>query len=304
VEGTLVGVIIGLLGVFIGVFFAQNERMSRDLNGVKGAIDSLRSELGERPMLPSAHLFLTTLTREAEFWERFSIQRADKILIARRIATKYVRDGDTVFVDSGTTVDQIPYMLRQQGTKTTVFTNNLLAAISVVPQAEDEVAQCSLLPGRIDARYGATYNIGNVEEPVRQISANKIVLAATAISFEEGPMVHVKDYQNLCFKRALVQRALADATNVSLVIGVDWTKFVQSHNQRGSAGRELNAVLESQEWRAARSSSGFVLITTMPPESLQTSEACEARATVETFVRNAQSGGMAVDFAHVDQTRG
>jgi DeoR/GlpR family transcriptional regulator of sugar metabolism len=291
----LVGVIVALLGVFVGVFLVQNERISRELNDVKSTVDSLRAEAREQPIVPSAHLFLTALTREAAFWQKLSIQRTDKTLIATRIARKYIEHGDAVFIDSGTTVDQIPHMLRQQGTKARVFTNNLLAAISVVPQAENELIQCSILPGRIDARYGATYNIEDIEGPVRSVSANKIVLAATAMSFEDGPMVDVTDHLNLRFKRALVDRALSEPTNV-LLIAVDWTKFVRGQHQPGNGGRELNPVLELQDWKTIKAMRHFILVTTNPPESLQTSEAIEARDVVETFVHNARSG-MSVIFA-------
>jgi len=134
-----IGIIIGLIGIFIGIFFFLINNVLRSLGTIKDKMDSFGQsieKIREGPIIFSPNLYLTALARESKFWEKLSIQRADKVLIASTIVSKYIQENDSIIVDSGTTVDQIPHILREKHLKSKVYTNNILAAISVVPPVE------------------------------------------------------------------------------------------------------------------------------------------------------------------------
>jgi len=289
----VVGAILALAGIFVSVelFFYGN--IMRSMEALKDEQRPLRQSVERIAGGPTAffpHLFLTALAREARFWEKLSIQRADKILIASAIASDYIQENDIVIIDSGTTVDQIPHILLEKHLRSKVYTNNVLAAISVVPPAEG--VDCFLLQGRVDPIYGATYNMENIAAPLRPLGASQIVLAATAISFDQGPLVNHLDSPNQRFKKELVQKALHDGGNPRLIIAVDWTKFSQELDH--SAAREFVAVLEPQTWRIVRSTSRFVLVTTQPLDSLKTPAAIKARGELRKFLESMRKGGMNV----------
>jgi len=293
-----VGIIIGLLGIFIGILLFLITKILGGLDVLKEDVRALRENLErirERPILFSPNLYLTALAREAKFWERLNIQRAEKIVIANKITTNYIQEGEIVIVDSGTTVDQIPHILREKLIKTRVYTNNLLAAISVIPPIEG--CDCYLLSGRVDPIYGATYDIEHIAEPLNPIRANKIVLACTSISFEQGPMVNVKDYSNLQFKKELVRKALEEYGSPRLIIAVDWTKFQEGVVKDGT--EELNAVLDLSTWKAVKSTQRFVLVTTNPPASLETPDSVMALEEMQKFLNNMDQGGMKVEICRM-----
>lgn len=295
-EGIFPGLIVALLGIFIAIFIALFTTILRSINELRIDVKSIQmniESLRKTPITPSSYLFFSVMAREEKFWGKLFIQRSDKIAISWTIASNYVQERDTIIVDSGTTVDQIPHILREKHLIVKVHTNNLLAAISVVPRVEG--FDCFLLSGKIDPIYGATYNIENIEGPLRLIKANQIILAATALSFEEGPMVNVLDISNRLFKRELVRKALQDDGNPSLLIAVDWTKFREDLKM----SKKLNAVLEIEDWRSVKATKRFVFVTTNPPDSLQTPDAIRAREVISAFSTNMRKGGMKVEICKV-----
>ncbi|GAF93680.1 unnamed protein product, partial [marine sediment metagenome] len=216
--------------------------------------------------VPGINNLLSFLGRQGHFWETLALQRSDKVAISTAIVEKHIKAGDTtIILDSGTTVEHVPFLLSQRGNveanvNVKVYTNNLLAAVSVVPPPEN--FNCTLLAGRIDPIYGATYNTDNIEAPYSGIQANVIILAAKAISFNKGPMVAKQDDHNREFKKGLIGKALQGAPDVRLIIAVDWTKLSMDVAKRSG----LRAVLSEEAWENVKNKSSFVLVTTEPPE--------------------------------------
>lgn len=285
-EAILVGVVVGLVGIFIGIYLHQNATISSKLESIRQILERLPAQ----SIVPSGISYLLPLAREARFWERLYQQRADKVIISRKIATSYItRDDRTIIVDSGTTVDQIPYMLCQEERQLEVFTNNILAAVSVVPPPPG--FDCRLLPGRIDPIYGATYNIGAIGEPLKQIKkADKIILACTAMSFEKGPLVTPEDNFNQEFKGQLVRKALDDPTHTQLIIATDWTKFDKDEE----VVKGMIPVVQKDEWKQVKARREFVLVVTDPGE-LKTQEAKRAKREIDRFKDNSARGKMQTD---------
>ena len=319
-QSELVGIIIALLGIFISIIIGLVFYISRSINQISGGIvaiknipasitenqrainqligetrdikESVKEIRGGPFVLPSPNEFLQVLAIQSKFWEKLFIQRADKVRIASTIASRYIQDKDTIIVDSGTTVDQIPAILRNQHPNVKVYTNNLLAAMSIVPP--EKKFNCSILSGRIDPNYGATYNIGDIEGPLKSIEPQQVIIAATAISFEKGPWVDPPDEHNREFKQKLVKKALDDPAGRRLIIAVDWTKFKNDSDKLDT----MNPVLDIERWRAVRGTESFVLVTTNPPKDLRTPNAIESREVIKRFMdnmENMKNGGMKID---------
>jgi hypothetical protein len=292
-ESILVGLIVSFLGIFIGIYLHQSANVGNKLQDAIKLMEKFSSPPSGVGPTQAGYLF--PLGKEAKFWERLYYQRADKVIISREIATKYITEKDrTIIVDSGTTIDQIPYMLCQRNLHLKVFTNNLLAAVSVVPPPPG--FDCRLLPGRIDARYGATYNVGDIDGPLTQIrNADKIILACPAISFEEGPLVDRSDDFNKQFKGQLIRQALDDPAHIQLIIAADWMKFGKAKN----VVKEMKPVVGANEWRQVLEQEGFVLVATDPGE-LDTPEADRARSEIESFKKNSSRDRMKLAIVSPD----
>lgn len=288
------GIIIAILGIFIGIIFFIITNFQRSLRDLKDEVKNFGQvieNMCEKPILFSADSFLTALSRETKFWEKLPIQRVDKFQISNKISTKYIQNGNTIILDSGTTIYHIPLMLRDLNKEVTIYTNNLLAAISIVPPDED--FKCFLLSGKIDHIYGATYNIGKIEDPIKHINANIIILAATLISFKEGPMVHALDHSNRLFKRELVRKSLEDTSNPTLIIAVDWMKFSPEHKDESID--KFNPVLDLAIWKTVLQKSRFALVLTEPPEGQKDSIVNKSHKEINLFKQNMKDGGMKVD---------
>ena len=288
-----ISLFIGLFGIFIAIILVLTTNVSSKISTLVQKTDNMENillRIHREPTSLSPNLFFTVLAREAKFWEKLFFQRADKVLIAGKIAGKYIQKDETIIVDSGTTVDQIPHILHTRQLKVKIYTNNLLAAISVIPSVEG--FYCFLLSGKIDPFYGATYNSENLEETLKTINANQIILSSTAITYEEGPLVHPLDRDNREFKEALVEKSLGrDETR--LIIAVDWTKF-----RRSFSPEELTPVL-SRDWIAVRKTNRFILVATEPPNDLQTEDASIAREVIREFKKNMKNNGMKVEIYNV-----
>lgn len=290
-----VGIIIALLGIFIGIIIVLVANILKPINQISGEMRDIKESIKEirgGPFIPpTTNEFWKALTIQSKFWQKLIKQRADKIRIASAIASNYIQDNDTIIVDSGTTVDQIPAILHVKHPNVKVYTNNLLAAISVIPPEEFD---CSILSGRIDPIYGATYNTVDIGEPLKSLEPQRIILASWGISFEEGPLIEAKDRYNREFKRELVKKAVQDP-KTQIIIAVDWTKFKKGKDKKG----DINAVLDIEEWNSIKSNNHFVLVTTNPPKDLRTPEetkdAEEAREVIKRFKENMKGGGLQID---------
>lgn len=289
-----ISLFIGLFGIFIAIILVLTSNVLSKMGTLIQKMDNMEKIVQRIPREPtslSPNLFFTVLARDAKFWGKLFFQRADKVLIAGKIAANYIQKDETIIVDSGTTVDQIPHILHARQLKVKIYTNNLLAAISVIPAVEG--FSCFLLSGKIDPFYGATYNSDNLKEILKPINADQIILSSTAITYDQGPLVQVLDRDNRLFKEALVEKSLG-TEGPRLIIAVDWTKFRKSFSTD-----ELTPVLGSPDWKAVRKTNRFILVATEPPNDLQTRDASIAREVIVDFKNNMESNGMKIEIYKV-----
>ena len=131
---------IGIISFLVAIIFFLFTFIARPLNKLQEKISRLEKGSGgklESPALLSSNFFLTALEKERKFWSKITEERDNKTLIALTIANKYIERNDTILMDSGTTVDQIPLFPVEKGYNSTIYTNNLLAAILVIPYGEE-----------------------------------------------------------------------------------------------------------------------------------------------------------------------
>jgi len=259
------GLAIALFTVLATGFVAICGVTLKQLWELRRATTQLEDRLERLPsaaMEGQSYLYLTALTRDSKFWSRMAIRRREKTQLARAVSESYIEDGMKVILDSGTTVDQVPSMLRQLGKRADIYTNNLLAAISAVPT--EETVHCHLLPGLVDPIYGATYEKAQVSTLLKAFVPDRIVLAARALSYEFGPMVGVDDQSNCDFKEFLVRLALDSAARTSLILVVDWSKLIVEYGRHSE--KNVMPVLDKATWRTVRAQSHFSLLTVAPPD--------------------------------------
>jgi len=270
------------------------EKLHHPFKDVEYELKSLKTELERIPEKlrhPSRSLFVEALSKESDFWGKLTIQRADKYKISRFIIDTYIQDGETVILDSGTSIYEIPRMLHKRNIK--IYTNNLLASISIVPLAEK--SNCFQLPGNVDTIYGATYDIDNIEAIFKPIEANEIILAATAISFEDGPGINYGDDYNLAFKKELIMKAIYGSDKPRLIIAVDWTKFKEEFKKK----KVHRNVVKKDDWLSVLKRDNFALVTTYPDKLLKTQDAKIARQEIQKFKRNENEGGMKINIVEI-----
>jgi hypothetical protein len=240
--------------------------------------------------------YLAILTSEWEFWEKLFKNRKDKIAISAKIVDQFIDKHDQVVIDSGTTIDQIPRILNQKFMNRKVdlklYTNNIIAAISVIPPK----IPVYLLNGEIDEIYGATYNKSRISQPLDKIKPTKIILAATLLTFDDGPLVSTRDNRNKDFKIALIEKALNQnhESNIILIIAADWTKFIDSIPPNGTHQKVID---DDEKWESIKRNNNFILCLTEPPMGDNSERAKRSRAIIKKFAENRkQNTGMKVVY--------
>jgi DeoR/GlpR family transcriptional regulator of sugar metabolism len=257
-------------------------------SNIKNDIENVQSELNRIQTntflsAVSSQSYLALLTSEWDFWEKLFKNRKDKIAISIKIVDKYIDSNDQVIIDSGTTIDQIPRLLNQnymgQIVKLKVYTNNIIAAISVIPPQ----FKVYILNGDIDEFYGATYYGKSISQPLDHINPSKIILAATLITFDEGPLVSTRDDRNKKFKKALIDLAYSSDLECVLIIAADWTKFIATIPPNYTHQCVLD---DHAEWKKVRENNKFILCITEPPRGDNSNQAKTARVEIQKFIDN------------------
>lgn len=135
-----------------------------------------------------------------------------KVRIAN-LATTLIEDGDTLFVDSGTTHMHLAEVI-QSKKELTVVTNNLLFAIKVIDL--DLKLNLIMIPGSVDKKTISTSG-GAAIRFIEEFYFDKSFITASGVSMENG--LSNRTLPECDIKRKIVSRSFI---NVALV---DNTKF-------------------------------------------------------------------------------
>jgi len=136
----------------------------------------------------------------------------EKQSIARAILER-IRDGDTLFLNSGTTTLVLARMLKQHRNNLNIVTNSVAAALELGSASTFRVI---LLGGEINARFGFTYG-AQAEEQLSRYRADFAVLALDGIDCQGGLTIYHPE------EAAVISIILAGSKQ--LVVAADHTKI-------------------------------------------------------------------------------
>jgi DeoR/GlpR family transcriptional regulator of sugar metabolism len=157
----------------------------------------------------------------------FQQRRRQNAFVKKRIASvaaDLIRDGEILFINSGTTTYYTAMELkRRKGLN--IVTNSLLVAMEL---GDVPTFRVILLGGDINSQYSFTYGV-NALEQLRQFKADKTILSMDGISVKAGLTTY--HAEEAVVIRAMVERAgetilVADHTKIgyesfSFVLGLD-----------------------------------------------------------------------------------
>ena len=250
----------------------HHDELLKTLLTVKNLIEEKTS--GQNHFLSNPPSLLSlALKLETRMAEKIIFQRADKIALSREVVLNHILDGDRIFVDSGSTIDQVPSLLSLIGKNVHIHTNNILAALTISKQRRETVIK--MMGGNISSYYTATY-YNNPYRKLKRLRLDKIILASRIVSFREGFMVNYEDQKNWEYKSFFARKAFNSNGKIKLIVVVDWTKF----RRKGEYDRP---VLSRDAWETFRNSENFSLIISEPPGHVHTKEAKYARQEIEKF---------------------
>lgn len=152
------------------------------------------------------------LTRNREEGPAVAMENGrEKQLIAQAVSDM-VRDGDTLFINSGTTSLCVAEALKVRK-NLNIVTNSLAVATCLggIP-----TLRVLLLGGVINAQYGFTYG-GDVQEQLSRYQADWVVLSVSGISAKSGLTTYHAE-------EAIIDRMMLDGAKQALVVA-DGTKI-------------------------------------------------------------------------------
>ena len=130
-------------------------------------------------------------------------------------AAKLVRDGDTLFINSGTTTEYVAEALSARR-NLNVVTNSLAVAKRLGATASMRVV---LIGGEINAQYGFTYGV-DAEEQLRRYQAEWAILSVDGVSARGGVTSFHAEETNI--DRMMIERSKR------VIIAADHTKISQA----------------------------------------------------------------------------
>ena len=119
---------------------------------------------------------------------------------------KLVRDGDTLFINSGTTCEQIAAALRMRK-NLNIVTNALKVALELGNVPSFRVV---LVGGEINAQYGFTHG-GDAQDQLNRYRADWSILAVDGISAKGGVTTHHAE-------EALIDRIMSAGSKRTLIV--------------------------------------------------------------------------------------
>ena len=162
-----------------------------------------------------------------------TVQNLDIKKRIARTACNYVRDGDIIFIDSGTTTCHMVEWLHNK--QVTVLTNNLEFLIQAVPYTGLQVFSLS---GELD-RTTLSFTGPHTLEVLKSYNISKAFMAATGIS------AHAEVTNTVPAESAVKQLAIARSQEVYLLL--DSSKFNQTSMVTYSTFDNINALITDKK---------------------------------------------------------
>ncbi|MCD6397601.1 MAG: DeoR/GlpR transcriptional regulator [Spirochaetaceae bacterium] len=194
------------------------EALSRILNVSVITVRRDLSVLEEKGLLERTHggaVFTKPIERESYYPEKDRRNKAQKEAIGKAAAA-LVEDGDTVFINSGSTTYQVIRFLEERK-NVTVITNNAAAVADFIGKPGIEL----ILTGGI-YRHQSNCLIGDFAvNTVNMVVASKIIMGVDGLCFKEGLTSPV--YQEAGITKTMIERTqgqvicVADSSKIGKV---------------------------------------------------------------------------------------
>ncbi len=243
----------------------------KEMQGIRSASQQLRPEFS---------FFFATQWRFIEKVYRF---RFEKHSISRKIASKYITGDMRILLDSGSTIDLVTAeLLTKPVANIHIYSNNVFAAMHL---AGTRRVTFHLFQGRFSERFAAVF-ADEANNRIDQLPIDLFIMAATALRFEKGIMVHMDDPDNFQFKKRVLE-VFTRTPNSKLLIAADASKFSEPiDNHRG--------IVTPEEWSVIieKEASRIVVITSPSAPDFTPNQRSWADQEIEKF-RNA---GIEVDI--------
>jgi len=144
-------------------------------------------------------------SQEAPYAEKASTNKAEKVLLAKR-ACSFIKKGETILLDSGTTLLEVANQMRQME-NITVATNDVLVACSL---AENTNISSTVIGGGIRKNYYSTSGLF-AQETIRNINADRAFIGVDAFDINKGFMI-----TNM--EEVVIKRLMMDAAKEVIII--------------------------------------------------------------------------------------
>ncbi|PKM52205.1 MAG: hypothetical protein CVV02_02235 [Firmicutes bacterium HGW-Firmicutes-7] len=138
---------------------------------------------------------------------------SDKKIRIAELASSMIENGDTIFVDSGTSHMHLAESIRTKK-DLTIVTNNLLFAIKIIDS--DLEAELIMIPGSVNKKT-ISMTGGAAIRFVEDIYFDKSFITASGVSIENG-------FSNRTFPECDIKRKIMSRTSTNIAL-VDDTKF-------------------------------------------------------------------------------
>ena len=187
-------------------FNVSGATIRTDLTKLENSGDIIRTHGGA--------MLKTSLHHEQQINERFNADK--KIMIANR-ALEFIHDGDTVLIDTGTTMLYLAQALaRSSFSKVRIFTNDI-EIVRILEEKED--FEIHLLGGKIRNSFHYCYGHQSIEE-LKKYNFEKMFLATAAISTTHGLTVSNDELAQV--KTAMIKSSkniilLADSSKINRI---------------------------------------------------------------------------------------
>lgn len=200
------------------------------------AVETVRRDLDvlqRRGALRRVHggaIALERFAHEFTIPERQNRYPSEKRQIAE-VASKYIPQEGAIFVDGGTTTENLAYYLRDKP-KLLVITNNL----NLAQQIADSSTQTYMLSGRIRPATMSTVGARTVED-LRELNAVVSFVGVNGVSHDAGITAYDSD-------EALVKKMMMK-NSVERIMLADHSKFGSSYPSRFAEFSDFDRVVTS-----------------------------------------------------------
>lgn len=159
-------------------------------------------------------LLLDSLSSELPFLKKQMVNIESKREIAEK-AVKFIKPGETILLDAGTTTLELCKLLKNQTYKVTVITNDIKAANELV----DSEHKVIITGGVLQNDVGSIYGIPTMHF-LRDIRVEKAFIATQAASVEKGIFAPT-------LEKCEIKELMLEAGNETFLL-VDESKFNQT----------------------------------------------------------------------------